>query len=301
MKALQEAAPQAFVQIAESDAAAQDIRANEWVEVRTRRGSLRARARLGDIRSRHLFVPFHYGYWDLPESGAGDRHRAANETTQPDCDPVSKQPYLKSSSAQLLRIEDQTQGGQMNGNGEASRASVKTKAFDAVSAYQAAATPKRPGLHVPVYLTLVQRGEEALAAAYGSVAQRHPDSAEVKTRCDTFAVRSRKSATGLQPFLTQYGKGEEPGGTSLMSTLAGNVGMANPDLGNMAMLRDLHDLHTMTDHLGVGFFALKQAGSAMNDTALQQAAEARMEELMVEQAWLNRQIRALAAQALVVP
>ena len=301
VKSLQEAAPEAFVQIAEADAVAQGIGANEWVEVRTRRGSLRARARVGDIRSRHLFVPFHYGYWDLPGNGAEGRERAANETTQPACDPVSKQPYLKSSAAQLFRIEEQTQGEQMNHNGEASRANVEKKAFDAVSAYQIVTTPKVPGLHVPVYLTMVQPGEEALAAAYESVAQRHADNAEVKTRCEAFAVRCREQAAGLHPLLAQYGSSEQPGATSLMSTLSGNVGMDNPSLGDMAMLGDLHNLHTMTNHLGVGFFALKQAGSAMNDAALRQTAERRMEELSVEQAWLNRQIRSLAAQALVVP
>ena len=69
--------------------------------------------------------------------------------------------------------------------------------------------------------------------------------------------------------------------------------MDNPSLGDMAMLGDLHNPHTMTNHLGVGFFALKQAGSAMNDAALRLTAERRMEELSVEQALLNRQIRSL--------
>ncbi len=301
VNALQEAAPEAYVQISEEDAAAKGIAEGEWIEVRTRRGCIRARARVGESRSLHLFVPFHYGYWDLPGDEVGNHERAVNEATQPDCDPVSKQPYLKSSAAQILRVEDQTRGGQMNNNMDTVRASVEQKTSDAVSAYKAAATPKLPGLHVPVYLTLVQRGEEALAAAYSSVAQRHTDSAEVQTRCTKFAERSRQCAAGLQPLLAQFGSSEERGATSVMSTLSENVGIGNPGLGNMAMLRDLHDLHTMTNHLGVGFFALKQAGSAMNDVVLQQAAEGRMEELSVEQAWLNRQIRSLAAQALVVP
>ena len=189
----------------------------------------------------------------------------------------------------------------MNHNRHASVANFEKQAFDAVSAYQAVTTPKVPGLHVPVYLTLVQRGEETLAAAYESVAQRHTDSAEVKTQSEIFAVRSREHAAGMRPLLARYGTGEQPGATSLMNTLSASVGTNNPVLGNMAMLIDLHDLHTMTNHLGVGFFALKQAGRAMNDTLLQRTAEVRMEQLSEEQAWINRQIRSLAAQALVVP
>jgi len=34
-----------------------------------------------------VFVPFHYGYWDRP---GDEHHRAANETTITDWDPVSR-------------------------------------------------------------------------------------------------------------------------------------------------------------------------------------------------------------------
>ena len=296
VKELQEASPDAFVQVSKLDAAALDVAENEWVQVRTRTGSIVARARIGNIRSQHLFVPFHYGYWDLHDHASEDRERAANEVTASDCDPVSRQPYLKSSAAQLVRIEDQTRGGQMTCKGNASRADVEKAPNDAVAAFKAAAPPKIRGLHIPVYLTMARRGEEALAVAYESVAQRHSDSAEVRTRCDAFALRSRQYAAGLQPFLNQYGSSEEAEGTPLISALFGGM-----RTGNLGMLQDLHDLHTITGHLGVGFFALKQAGSALRDLALQQAAETRMKELSSEQEWLNMEIRALAAHALVVP
>jgi hypothetical protein len=60
------------------------------VEVAPARGAVRARARISGIRPGVLFVPFHYGYWDV-EAGAG-QERAANEMTVTDWDPVSKQP-----------------------------------------------------------------------------------------------------------------------------------------------------------------------------------------------------------------
>jgi anaerobic selenocysteine-containing dehydrogenase len=53
------------------------------------RGRVRARARITAIRPGVVFVPFHYGYWDM-----GDRHekhdRAANELTITEWDPASK-------------------------------------------------------------------------------------------------------------------------------------------------------------------------------------------------------------------
>ena len=49
-----------------------------------------------------VFVPFHYGYWDVdPRDG---HHRAANELTLTAWDPVSKQPIFKTAAAQVYRV-----------------------------------------------------------------------------------------------------------------------------------------------------------------------------------------------------
>ncbi|MDX3540344.1 molybdopterin dinucleotide binding domain-containing protein [Streptomyces sp. MB09-01] len=65
----------------------------------TRRGAVRARARITGIREGVLFLPFHYGYWDAPE-GTG-HHRAANELTPTAWDPASKQPLFKTGAARI--------------------------------------------------------------------------------------------------------------------------------------------------------------------------------------------------------
>ncbi|RKS08704.1 molybdopterin dinucleotide binding protein [Nocardiopsis sp. Huas11] len=92
------AAPQVWVEIAESDAREAGIGEGDLVEVASARGVVRARARISGIRPGVLFVPFHYGYWDAQ---GHDRDRAANEMTVTDWDPVSKQPLFKTSSARL--------------------------------------------------------------------------------------------------------------------------------------------------------------------------------------------------------
>jgi hypothetical protein len=57
-----------------------------------------------------VFVPFHYGYWDLDDdpadgSGGPDGHpRAANELTITDWDPVSKQPLFKTSTCRVEKV-----------------------------------------------------------------------------------------------------------------------------------------------------------------------------------------------------
>jgi predicted molibdopterin-dependent oxidoreductase YjgC len=90
--------------VSESDAERLSIGEGDVVEVATPRGSVTAKARISWIRDGVLFLPFHYGYWD--EHNTTNHHRAANELTITDWDPVSKQPIFKTAAAQLHRIAD---------------------------------------------------------------------------------------------------------------------------------------------------------------------------------------------------
>jgi anaerobic selenocysteine-containing dehydrogenase len=100
-KALNAAAPDAFVQIAPADAERYGIREGDMVEVVSRRGRVRGRARVGGILDGHVFVPFHYGTWDDPS-----RSRAANELTLTGWDPVSKQPYFKFAAVRIAKVTE---------------------------------------------------------------------------------------------------------------------------------------------------------------------------------------------------
>lgn len=97
---LQDAAPDAFVEISEEDARAVCIRDGDMVDVESRRGRVRVRAKVSGIEPGHLFIPFHYGYWDDPKLC-----RAANELTMTAWDPVSKQPYVKYAAARVKKAK----------------------------------------------------------------------------------------------------------------------------------------------------------------------------------------------------
>jgi predicted molibdopterin-dependent oxidoreductase YjgC len=75
------------------------------VEVVAPRGRIRARARITGIRPGVIFVPFHYGYWDVEESGDGHA-RAANELTITQWDPASKQPIFKTAACRIEKLAD---------------------------------------------------------------------------------------------------------------------------------------------------------------------------------------------------
>ncbi|MEO8285367.1 MAG: nitrate reductase [Chloroflexota bacterium] len=96
---LNEAAPDALVQMSSEDALVCSINEGDMVEVTSRRGSLQAPARIGDIEQDHIFVPFHYGYFDNL-----DHSRAANELTLTTWDPVSKQPHFKYAAVKIKKV-----------------------------------------------------------------------------------------------------------------------------------------------------------------------------------------------------
>jgi len=98
-KALQDAAPDSFVQLATEDAAHYGISEGDMVEVTSRRGRVLEPARVGGIEPGLVFIPFHYGYWDK-----ADRPRAANELTLTEWDPVSKQPHFKYAAVKLRKV-----------------------------------------------------------------------------------------------------------------------------------------------------------------------------------------------------
>jgi len=100
---LNAAAPDVWVELHPDDAARFGIGVGDLVAVESPRGAVRASARLTGARPGTVFVPFHYGYWDVD----GDGHqRAANELTATRWDPASKQPLFKYAAVRVRRLAD---------------------------------------------------------------------------------------------------------------------------------------------------------------------------------------------------
>jgi anaerobic selenocysteine-containing dehydrogenase len=99
---LQQAAPDAWVELSPADAESLEVSEGDLVEVSSSRGSIRAPARVSNIRDGVVFVPFHYGYWDRPD--ADGQERAANELTITDWDPASKQPLFKTGAVGVRKL-----------------------------------------------------------------------------------------------------------------------------------------------------------------------------------------------------
>ena len=99
---LQAAAPDAWVELSAVDAQQLGVADGDLLRVTSPRGSVEVPARVGRLRKGVVFVPFHYGYWDLgDDAGPDGRPRAANELTMTIWDPISKQPQLKTAAVKV--------------------------------------------------------------------------------------------------------------------------------------------------------------------------------------------------------
>ena len=103
---LQNAAPDAWVEVHPSDAKVLGVGEGDVVRVESPRGAMQAKARISGIREGVVFAPFHYGYFDRPGGDGPAQLRAANEMTITEWDPVSKQPLFKIGAVRVIKVAD---------------------------------------------------------------------------------------------------------------------------------------------------------------------------------------------------
>jgi anaerobic selenocysteine-containing dehydrogenase len=112
VRALVEAAPDAWVELHERDATDAGLADRDLAVVESPRGRIVVPVRVTDISPGTVFVPFHFGDLDpVPDEDAPPRRsgrpRAANELTITAWDPVSKQPTFKSGAVRVRRANQE--------------------------------------------------------------------------------------------------------------------------------------------------------------------------------------------------
>jgi anaerobic selenocysteine-containing dehydrogenase len=100
---LNSAAPDVWIELSPVDAHELDVAEGDIVRLESARGFIEGPARVSRLRAGVVFVPFHYGDWDLPDEDPG-RHRAANALTITYWDPVSKQPMFKLAAVRATKV-----------------------------------------------------------------------------------------------------------------------------------------------------------------------------------------------------
>jgi anaerobic selenocysteine-containing dehydrogenase len=102
-RCLDQAAPDAWLELSPTDADGLGIEEGDWVRVESPRGWIEVQARIGRVMPGAVFAPFHYGTAE-PSGHAGTPARTANELTMTVWDPVSKQPTFKTAACRVSRV-----------------------------------------------------------------------------------------------------------------------------------------------------------------------------------------------------
>jgi anaerobic selenocysteine-containing dehydrogenase len=279
---LNEAAPDAFVQMNTEDANRLGIADGDMVEVESRRGSLRAPAKVGDIIAGHLFVPFHYGYWD-----DDDRPRAANELTLPSYDPVSKQPVFKYAAVRARKATV------LDRAGDATAAAVHgvKSAAQAVKAVAHHVATGGGRAHLGDALNIVLDAERALADAIDRVAERHAAEPDTKPILHTLSAWSRKHMCQLEPVRAKHPDPSRREPERIEAAL-----FCGDRSGGFGLLRDLQDLWLLANEVHIGWQAVSQAAQALFDKELEALCLAAQADYHRQIAWLRTRINQAAPQ-----
>jgi anaerobic selenocysteine-containing dehydrogenase len=285
-KELNDAAPDVFVQLNESDAAALKVREGDFVRVESRRGAIEGAARIGGILRHHVFVPFHYGYWD-----DDSQLRAANELTITEWDPVSKQPHFKYAAVRVTKSEANATASGIH------RFTNDAKEED--SSLKELSTGKTRNVeskkHIAAYLGLLKDAEHEIASAFKSVADHHRDEPDILQICQRFAGTSQVHEEALGRFVSIYGEVIEDEAGRLRHSL-----FQGPRTGGFGLVRDLHDLFLLTTEAYLGWIILLQSAQALCDKEFIAACTKLGAETEGQRSWLQTRIKQAAPQALLV-
>lgn len=290
VKELNAAAPKPFIEIHEADAKRLGIAEGDQVEMTGRRGFVRATARITGILPGHLFMPFHYGYWDDANHDPNHSPSAANEITATTWDPVSKQPQYKFSAVSIAKVGAKP----IIQRATEMAAEVADQAKEMASTLLASAHSEQS--RYPYYLRLLELANEEFRTACEHVAETHSENAEIVRGSQYLRELALETLARLQPFLHKYGKAEDKEPIRLRETL-----FPNSRHGDFGLLRDLHGLCLLASEIGTTTEILRHAAEELRDRPFIAFCEHAAQTAKRQHTWCLTQVQDNAAQSLVVP
>jgi hypothetical protein len=150
-------------------------------------------------------------------------------------------------------------------------------------------------MHIGKYIDLLHRTEIDLATALRKVSKAHAEEPDVYQTCQLLASWSDKLADEVTPLAKKYKEKMDEESSRLTQIL-----LKDTRKGEMALLRDLHDLYLVATEVQVCCTILKQGASGLRDKELTSTCEEVERQTKRQLAWLMTRMKAATPQTLIV-
>ncbi|TFA99559.1 Nitrate reductase [Trichoderma ghanense] len=299
---LQKSCPEPEVRISEQDAAKAGVSDGEMVVVRSKRGAVEVKCRVGKMVSKgNVFMPFHFGYWDNKDG----RATAANELTIDRWDPVSKQPMFKAGAVRIEMIPaDRASGPYIPEpqTGALEEAAQKPDVSAMTNSEDQAKYERQMELFLgETYETTVQ-----LLEIYGSLIPQliHHDQ-EVEGGLRMLHKLADGMRARLEPHVQRLGENKQRG--RHRAHVLREALFPHPDDESDSpsiayqVLETLQGLAVYLSHIQSSLTALEPVALAMWDAEFSQAVQSAQQCVHRMTAWVKQQIKVRSPQTLLVP
>jgi anaerobic selenocysteine-containing dehydrogenase len=309
--ALQKACPEPEVRIAEKDAASAGVSDGEMVIVRSRRGAIELRCRVGDITEGQVFIPFHFGYWDSKDG----RARAANELTfgrtprslpvsgANVCpidrwDPISKQPMFKSGAVRVEKLPPSSTVPHIREQHSAAIRKANSKSATATTTLEDLTNRER---QLELWLGETYETTVQLLEIYEKLIPSLIHDLEVEAGLRVLHRIADEMRAALEPHVQQYGENKQRGRHRAHILRDALFPAQDSKRSTYEVLETLQGLAVYLAHIRVSVTALLPAAQALWDEGFVHAVATAQECLGRMESWVSHQVKVRSPQTLLVP
>ncbi|KAL4876787.1 hypothetical protein BJY04DRAFT_231398 [Aspergillus karnatakaensis] len=294
-KRLQDADRDACVIISQKDADEHGLTAGEMVIVRSRRGEVELPVKIDEINDGHVFIPFHFGYFDTQDK----RARAANELTIEQWDPVSKQPMFKSGAVRLEKCVQNESQPQVPERQSAAIESVEKNKTDASTAGK-----ERDKKHIrwlEMWLGATHEALEMLRDIYKDLIPRLVHDLEIQAGLEVMRRLTHDTLIRLDPVVQRYHESRLYGRKVCERLRSSLFPMKDPPDDVYEALIVLQSLQMFLVYIEGHLTALTPASAALWDREFVEAVAFAQSNVQRQKSWVDQHIKVKSPQTLLVP
>ncbi|KAF5676137.1 nitrate reductase [Fusarium heterosporum] len=293
--ALQDACPEPELRISEQDAKTYDVKTGDMVVVKSRRGEIEIKVKVGKISKGQAFIPFHFGYWDLKDG----RARAANELTMTEWDPISKQPTFKSGAISIEKVSSD----QPTAKEHQSEAIKKAETLDAWSSNVTENDLDNRERQLETWLSGIYETTLLLRDITKQLLGHLITDSEAHSGVRFLNQINEDTIKRLKPHVEKFGEKKDLGqhAAHALRDALFPENKTNNSPSQLQVLEALRNLQVYLVHLRVGLDALNPVSQAMWDGEFFEAVMYAISQVKRMQGWVTQQIKVRAPQALLVP